>query len=359
MARTLGISSIFYLCLSVISAEKVPLVAGAAKMDAQPAYNSCDYTITTTSFGDDEPRTVSVDYQSSLEISGMEYEDRQRMLKAGKKKGRTTTADSTTTSTTTGTTATESTTTGTTATESGGESAPSQVDAAAGGGGLQDIGSIQVGSSGSYQKVVSILSALEEKRIYKGDLMWINRGLGMLSSMYSKACEDLARERGRTIAVLEECAVLKAKLESLELSPSQPPTTGRSPRRAPRQLWADRSVTPLPTGRAEVDLTLEPISVVEAIPNAAPRRQPSTTARRAPNGQGTSRAEQRSTSTRAHHGSAPGRRPSPDAPADRADAGAWQTVRGRAQPAAAKAKAKAKARPQTTPVGNASATKDK
>ncbi|KAF4758238.1 hypothetical protein FOZ63_007387, partial [Perkinsus olseni] len=241
----------------------------------------------------------------------------------------------------------------------GGESAPSQVDAAAGGGGLQDIGSIQVGSSGSYQKVVSILSALEEKRIYKGDLMWINRGLGMLSSMYSKACEDLARERGRTIAVLEECAVLKAKLESLELSPSQPPTTGRSPRRAPRQLWADRSVTPLPTGRAEVDLTLEPIPVVEAIPNAAPRRQPSTTARRAPNGQGTSRAEQRSRSTRDHHGSAPGRRPSPDAPADRADAGAWQTVRGRAQPAAAKAKAKAKARPQTTPVGNAPATKDK
>lgn len=207
-------------------------------------------------------------------------------------------------------------------------SAASQVDGDREAKKLEEIKNIDAERDGSFQKVVAVISAMEEKRIYKGDLMWINRGLAMLTNIYSKACEDLARERDRTISVLEECAVLKAQLESLE---------------SRKTHWADLVDTPTASSRPEIDLTLEstyPGNTQPARPVTLPvptRRTRTLEGRAVETGPRRPPPPPQSSITRR-------RSPAIGAGKATAAAGAWRVVQGRKQQGIAKAKAKAQPR---------------
>ncbi|KAF4701944.1 hypothetical protein FOZ62_001335, partial [Perkinsus olseni] len=87
---------------------------------------------------------------------------------------------------------------------------------------------------GSFERVVSILGKLEDKRLYKQEIIYIEKGLSILSGLYMTSCEALALERQRLIECMQETAALKAQLEAISSAlPSVPEAPARPPPNPP------------------------------------------------------------------------------------------------------------------------------
>ncbi|EER06294.1 hypothetical protein Pmar_PMAR006059 [Perkinsus marinus ATCC 50983] len=87
---------------------------------------------------------------------------------------------------------------------------------------------------GSFERVVSILGKLEDKRLCKQEIIHIEKGLSILSGLYMTNCEALALERQRLIECMQETAALKAQLEAISSAlPSVPEAPARPPPNPP------------------------------------------------------------------------------------------------------------------------------